>query len=414
MKKLHLLAVLFAASAIFFTSCDPEPLGPDVVLISDAGFVSTDASLGAGEPFSVRVSAGQGNAELNLFTVKADGVNLGLTEFLVDGVSPGGNPAILFDAERLSFSKDVTLSAQSEDGAVLYSFEVTDADGNVSSADITITVGGETGGGTDPNEPPTFEATGSSNVDVEGGTLYSTTISAFPAGDAKLAQIAVYQDGTLIDASRCSLGSTDFDANEFNLPEAYQDGIDSEMLFIRVHDSGSALYRIEIIDEWGNFNSIEKTLNAGSAGTPVDLLTGVLLNAAGPAGTGGLDLNTGVGTGSADASADIKDEGIDGGPIDTNWKQQISGTNGSTVKYLVAGQNGLAEGFTFGGVDSKETVTAIFDNGVDFSGGVSNEVVVGDMFSVRNSAGETFALLVTAVSTTTDNNSDSYTFDIKF
>ncbi len=414
MKKLHLMAVLFAASAIFFTSCDPEPAGPDVALLSETGFLSTDATVSAGETFSVRVSAGQGEAELNTFSVIADGVTIPFGDFLVDGVSASANPAILFDAERVSFTKDVTLTAPSIDGSTVYSFEVADLDGNVSSADLTITVGGGTGTGGDPNEPPSFDATGSSNVDVEGGTLYSTTISAFPAGEAKLAQIAVYQDGSLIDASRCTLGSTAFDANEFNLPEEYQSGIDAEMLFIRVHDTGSALYRIEVIDEYGNFNSIEKTINAGAAGTPVDLLTGVLLNAAGPAGTGGLDLNTGTGTGSTAAGADIKDEGIDNGPIDTNWKQQISGTNGSVVKYLIAGQNGLAEGFTFGGVDSKETVSAIFDNGVDFSGGVSNEVATGDMFTVRNADGETFALLVTAVNTTTDNNSDSYTFDIKF
>ncbi len=412
MKKLHLLAFLFAGTALFLTSCEPEPAGPSVVLLPDAGFVSADSEVGANEVFSVRVSADQGDSEMNSFQVTADGAVLDRSNYTINGVEPASNTILLFDAERVGFTYDIAITAQA-DGTVVYGFEVTDVDGNRGSDAVAITVGTGTGGG-DPNEPPTISVGGNDEVDLEANSLYSITVSATPAGEARLAFIAVYQDGNLIDASRCELGAYPFTENEFALPEEYQAGIDNEMLLIRVHDSGTSVYRVEIIDEYGNFNSFEKTVTTGPTGTPVDVITGALLNAAGPTGTGGLDLSTGEGTGSMDAAADIRDLGIDNGPVETNWLQQIAGVNGATVRYLRPGENNLAEGFTFAGVDSKETVEAIFDNGVDLTGGVSDAVQIGDMFTVRTGVGESFALLVTNVVVTAADNSDQYEFDIKF
>ena len=68
------------------------------------------------------------------------------------------------------------------------------------------------------------------------------------------------------------------------------------------------------------------------------------------------------------SSAEIKDQSInDAKPFATSWKQQISEVNGSIVKYVVRGQNGISDTFSFDSVKSKEEITDLFNNGVAFT-----------------------------------------------
>ena len=104
---------------------------------------------------------------------------------------------------------------------------------------------------------------------------------------------------------------------------------------------------------------------------------------------------------------------------DRNWIKRISGVNGTTVRFLSPGNNGLSENFTFSSVTVKEQIAEIFANGIDFaetnSAGesVSWIVEVGDMFVAQN--GNTFYLVVVKeVNETPDNNDDNYVVDIQF
>jgi len=73
---------------------------------------------------------------------------------------------------------------------------------------------------------------------------------------------------------------------------------------------GSYVYTITVTDEFGLESNVEFTVNVVAA-TPLEVLNGVLFNAGGPAGTGGLDMDNGMSTGSTDEAAEIKDQGID-------------------------------------------------------------------------------------------------------
>ena len=136
-----------------------------------------------------------------------------------------------------------------------------------------------------------------------------------------------------------------------------------------------------------------------------------MLNQAGPAGTGGLDLDTGASTGSSDALAEIIDNGIDASlPAASNWIQSISSVNGSTIRVLRPGLNGLEETFSFASVLTKEEIPGLHNNNAAVYSGET--VIVGDLFTVER-GGSFYILEVTNVNVTTTDNSDSYRFNVK-
>lgn len=171
------------------------------------------------------------------------------------------------------------------------------------------------------------------------------------------------------------------------------------------------------------------SLDITISGTPLQrTLVGVLFNQAGPTGTGGLDLDEGVGTGSADPNAEIRDLGINCN-IDPaqqeNWRRQIGSVNGTNmVKVNVAAQ---AEGFTFDKVETREVILAAYDTGITLADGfstnaqcvqtpvtdVSDPVVVGDMFVIRKA--DTYYLIhIDEVNAVGGSNGDNYKISIKY
>jgi hypothetical protein len=183
------------------------------------------------------------------------------------------------------------------------------------------------------------------------------------------------------------------------------DGFTELPITVRVGATG-AVYTFEVTDASGNTATVDVTINTGTAAAEI---TGVLLNQAGPAGTGGLDLDAGNSTGSADASAEIRDQGIDlAEPNATNWIQKISGVNGAEIRYA----GNLPDGSNYEDITTQEEIEGAFTNSDALSGGISSVVAVGDEFVVE-SAGKYYFLLVTEVNITTNNNSDNYVFSIK-
>ncbi len=168
------------------------------------------------------------------------------------------------------------------------------------------------------------------------------------------------------------------------------------------------------------FTAIEKTL------------IGVLLNQAGPANTGGLDLDTGESVGSKDMRAEIKDQGINlDRPATDNWRRQISGANGAEVRTVKLSD--LAENLKFSDIKFKEQILDAFAKGKALDGvdifrnsrgdkiatdddgneKVSQPMAVGDIFAVKRD-NKHYLIECVKVNNTTNNNNDSYEFNIKF
>lgn len=253
---------------------------------------------------------------------------------------------------------------------------------------------------------------------LDAGSTFSVKVSA-SADDSPLKAFAVYEDGVKVSTSRLSVNGLPVAANPILLFDLEKNSFIWEVDVTAHNDASLRVYEFEVAAENGKTASRTVDITT-TVGTSVDEITGVLLNAAGPVNTGGLDLDAGIGTGSLNTIAEIKDEGIDlGQPNSTNWRQQISGSNGATVKYLRPGENGLAEGFSFDDVQYKEDITDLFtDNGINFtltndeSVLKSNVVSEGDIFVVERS--NTYYLLsVVSIEITADDNADNYVFDIK-
>ena len=411
--KLNLLKPFFllAGFAFLLTSCDPDvPLGTgesDPVL-SISGTPSGEIAAGSSFTFSVSATPSVDNG-LKSIEFTEDGAAIPFSRIMLDGTAASANPKLLLGDDKNGISWSVTIQAHASSGVKEYAILLTD-DGNNNTSesfDVSTSV-----------TNPTISVSGSMDITLAPGSLFALN-TTLGMGTYDLASIAVYQNDDLIsmlDRLAYKELSNKFDANPYLLPVDEKDG-GEVIIYLKVQETAeTAAYRIVVTDEEGNSSDISFNVTTS---TPVTEITGVLFNSAGPTGTGGLDLDTGDGTGSSNALAEIKDEGIDTDQVAaTNWKQKISGVNGSEVRYLVPGMAGLSESFTYDDVSSEQVVAGLLESGVEFTGTnaggnkISDALAVGDMFAVRN-GDNNYLVVVREVNIVTDSNGDNYKVDIK-
>lgn len=406
MKNLSFFNVLFLALAIFgISSCgSDDSTTVDPILIPptiSAEITSTaGATVAPGATFTVQVTAAPGDSSLRSLTIQEAGTTIdATTRILIDGIEPSNNPQ--FIAGGAGFTWDLTITAHPDEAEVEYTFEVDDNGGEVATASLLInTIGAAVA--------PMVTFNGADPVNVAPGSAANISISATATSD--IASIGVWKGGDLIDITT---EVTDYDGTAMTAnPQELEAGFTSlDMVNITIRPTSSGVYSFQVTDANGLTDQVDVNVVVGTVATEI---TGVLLNSAGPSGTGGLDLDpdpmTGMatGTGSMDAAAEIKDEGINGNPLATNWVQKISAANSAVLKYA----GNLPDGSGYADVNTVEGIQGAFDNSDDLTGGVSDVVVVGDEFVVENN-GTYYFLLVTDVTIDEDGNDDSYTFSIK-
>lgn len=423
MKRLSLIPILgIALFAMLFTSCVEDPGGgggggifdipPTLTIVDEAGFVSVDSEVSPSSNFSVKITVEKGDAALRSFTLQEDFLNVESSRFTVNGDASGANPKLLFSPDTDGFTWEITILSQDGVDSRNYNFIVEDENGETASSSINISTESSA-------VAPTVEFSGSGTFSADPGMLHSLSMTV-GAGSFDLASIAVYENDVLMDASRLTFDDVAFDDNPFTLPAEDKQGFAKPILIRASMDAGVMDYRVVVTDEFGTSTAVTFTIETGIAGTPVTTLEGVLFNRAGPAGTGGLDLDSGDGTGSSDSEAEIRDEGIDiSQPDDANWIKRISGVNGVDLRSLFPGVAGLAEDFAFSSIEVKEQIPALIDVASEFqntnSDGdlISFEVLVGDMFIAKK--GDDFYIFqVKEVNETAADNADNYVVDIKF
>ena len=158
-----------------------------------------------------------------------------------------------------------------------------------------------------------------------------------------------------------------------------------------------------------NPRSTTYTVEYSVAEPNLELIEGVLFNQAGPTGTGGLNLITGQGTGSADPAAHIRDRGIDQSlPDNQNWRQKIIPitANGVTLRYL-------SSEIDFENVQYSNQLADLYNGGTEVTAeGTSNKNVMGDTF-VAKKGDDYWIFIIREVNITSDDNADNYVLDIK-
>lgn len=396
MKQLSIfpkLIFLFAALGLFITSCDPDTISPDVRLSDEAGFVSSDATLGANEAFTVKLSATSGSADMNTLTIQQDGVNLSTSEFTIDG-STDNNPKLLFDAERTSFTYEIGLTAP-DAGSATYSFVIGTDDDLTATSSVEITVG---------STDPIITNDMNSSIELENPGTVQIVLTAVK-GNSALSSISVLEEDALItDLTRLSWESGDWTSNPQLLEGTDVDGFTSKKLFLQSNNVvGTTNYTITLADENGNESSINYAITINPVSTPlVDVATDVILyNNSGP-NFGAIDLETGTNvTSVSNPDADIIDLGIDG---DGNWLQQIAPADATTSL------RSIDAAYTYDNVTSKELLVEAYDGGTELA--ETGTLAVGSTY-VAKRAEVYYMMTVTEVNTTSGDNLDNLKWNIK-
>lgn len=284
--------------------------------------------------------------------------------------------------------------------------------------------GGTDGGGTPV--PPLISLVVESgfvsdNAEVEAGTEFKVKLRV-QTGSSELRSVRITEEGANLATNRFTVNNGAIASNNpFLITGTSKTGATYEIAIL-VHEGFQTTkrYSFEISDE-RNLTDVV-FMDITTKGEPVTTINGVLLNQAGPAGQGGLDLDTGMGTGTVSTNptstnAEIRDMGIDlSKPNATNWRQQIAGMNSAVIRTI---GGGMPENFNFDNVQFREQIVAAYDSGndltlTDATTGlkITSPLKVGDTFTVKRDD-KYYLIKVTRINVTTNDNMDSYEFSIK-
>ena len=265
-----------------------------------------------------------------------------------------------------------------------------------------------------------FSADATIEVEDDGSTRFFVGLKGEDLTDS-LSTLEVFLNDEKVEGSLVSITAADGTDIGVNNPallvSPYNNGFDFAVELRTNAEYGVNTFRFLLTDSGALTDEVSiaiTTVAPAPVGTDLSgNLSGVLLNQAGPAGTGGLDLDTGDGTGSADPASEIRDNGVDNGPVATNWLQTISTINGATIRTL--NRDAMGESYDFATVTTVEEVQAAWDLGDEVVDNSTAVLVVGDEFIVQNAdQSRNYLLQVVEVNVTSDDNGDNYVFNIKY
>jgi len=409
MKKLLYPFMLFTGALFFMTSCESDPVGPgdpnaQPPLLTLEG---TEVTVEPTDPFVVEVNVIPGDADIRSLAVYEDAELVDPTRLTFNGDPATANPIAIIGDDKTGFQYDVIVESHADEAVRTYRFETIDENNNTDSKSVTVTTVIEV-----MIVPPTLTYMGAANITVDPGLLVGLEFSAV-AGSGDITTVEVHENGGLVtDVTRLYYGDTQtqFDVNPYTIPAADQQGFDMRLIYIRVPNTGGT-NSYDVIFSTSDGQSATGSVNITTGTAISNTLQGVLLNSAGPSGTGGLDLDDGIGTGSADPIAEIRDLGIDIGQPGSDWKKKIEGVNDFEVRLITPGANGVPETFTFADVAMTEAIIGAFNS----SPLNTWQTAVGDIYGVSD--GTKYYLIRTVEineTTTSGDNSDNYVFDVKY
>ena len=270
------------------------------------------------------------------------------------------------------------------------------------------------------NRPPTIEFSGAAaagRIDSLPAASGNEVTIVADDPDGNIRDLSFLRDGASVQFASGNVRTED------NTPIASNpvlivdetDGFTRTYIFRTAADEGdSVMYTAIITDDEGLTDSASVSLFNRLPLTRIerDLSGTLLLNAGGPAGQGGLDLDTGEGTGSQDTLAEIADRGIDTDlPLEDNWLLQIQPVDGAILRQV--SETYLTEqGLTFADVEFVEEIVGAFES-TSVDEPRSNALDGGEIFAIFDND-RYYLIEIAAVNVTTADNSDSYEINIKY
>ena len=383
---------------IFLSSCGKDTLStPKKPTLRFENNTGADEIVKPNGEFSLTLTGVKGEASLKSMEFTEDGTPLSADRIKSNGSIVSTNPMNLIAPATEGFAIDFLVRASNVASSKIYTVVLTDVNNNTSSISKNVRVQSST---------PLLTYAGPATINVQAGTIQEIKIS----GTGLIESIDVKENGAFMNKSRLKIGTLNFTANPFLLPVQLQNGFTNESLFITAPSGiGTYEYSITLKNSEGSSNIVKITF---SIGTPIFGKTnGTLYQSF------WFDCDDALEVSVNNVLAEIKDEGIDATKPDaTNWKQQISGTNGSEVKYIKPG-NGVHVAFLASDVVYKEEMLALWNIGVPFTKTnalgekVSDKLAVDDILIVKN--GSKFYLVEVKqiiITTAANDNNDKYVF----
>lgn len=231
-------------------------------------------------------------------------------------------------------------------------------------------------------------------------------------GSSDMNSLQVNENGTAIaeDSERIKFNDTIPTANPTLLFGDQEDEFDVKVTIVTNTTPGT--YDIDVIvtdSNSPNPRSETYTVEYSVAEPNLEELTGVLFNQAGPSGTGGLNLDTGEGTGSSDPTAHIRDRGNEDDNTSTIWIQKIVPITGNQVSLRY-----LSDEVNYDDVQYSNQLEDLYNGGTEVgSEGTAEKNVVGDTFIAKQGDDYWIFIIRNVTITSGNDNTDNYELDIK-
>lgn len=390
-----LTIVLFSTACETDGTIDPggNPLGPEIRLLSDVGFISSNSQVSPGETFSVRVNGVAGDADLRTLRITENGTNIPLNRLsiTVGGSSVTNNPLLIVSPYLSGATWDISIVAPVDAAVRTYEFTLADTEGETASVSIDVEVFGQL-------------AVSLTRVDDEvtvlGKSDYDVNVIG-TRGASPLDSLSIFADGKLVPADSLLFGGTAVAGNPIVLVGIEKTSFDTELI-IKTADKGTKTYTVELKDESGAAVSTAFDL------TVLVEYSAVVVNNRDGQNFGGLDMDTGEAVPFNSPLAEIQDKGINLNlPAAQNWYQQILPRPGVELKVPDLTQ---AENFSYENANSRAAIIAAFDSGITKT--ESDPVQMGDLFLVKRD--DNYYLMECAeVNVTPADNNDFYRFNVK-
>ena len=414
--------IAFSFAVFALTSCGDETTGgggttadPPILEFLDngAGSVTGDVTVAPGETLTFSVSAISGDNPMKNVRFLEDGslVTDYATRITINGSSAATANVLLPEADKTSFTCEVTWDAHTDETTKTYAIQVVDDAGNTDEEAVIVNTI-QAFPGPINLEILTNGAGGclvANATDVTPDSWFCVNLAGTRASASGLVTLAVKENGTnMTNLARLRYNGVDFAANPLTLPAADVDGFVATVRVKAPNAQGAqSTFIFEVTGGGGGTATDAISISTMSATPDITTHIGVLFNKSGPTGTGGLDLETGASTGSANAAADIKDAG-NISSTDQEWIRKIQpvGTN-----ILSIAPTSAEFPTTFDNITLKSEISDAYN----LSAVVTRSPVVnvGDVFLVNNGT-NIFIIKCTNVNVTPGDNNDSYTFDVKF
>ena len=402
MKLIKQLFPIFIVLALW-SSCTTDDTPIPGVTSPSSSISSNAETITPGDSVTVTLTANDGDSPLNTLTIQKDGASIATTSVLVNGSQPASATILLFGADKSSFSYDITIIPTLMDGeSATYTFIVAAENGDNTVESIFIDA-------VAPNVPPTLVQNVPGDwIGVAPGELLTDGITATQNGGL-LSTFAAYENGILMEANRLSFGTTLFTENPRNLTTGEQDGFAVDLVVAAHQEGDMRTYMYVLTDVDGLTDTMRYNVTV-DAGTPVDSVKVnlTLSNAGGPTNRGGVNLITGAQTGSNNAGAHLKDQGINTSlPAATNWIQKIAaGQATETLKQVTTVTN-------YDDIATKEEIQDLFDNG-STTVTETSKIVGNELLVLKTKSGAYVIVRVDEVVVKTTDNTDYYTLSAKF